>query len=53
MQLMNSAKKDLIKIGKVFFKEAGLFVVAVFVLFFDVTYFNEYVYEFHNVFNIL
>lgn len=45
--------QDVKKILLVFFKEAGLFIAAVFLLFVDGTYFNEHYFSSQTMLNIL
>lgn len=53
MQFLNIPKADLKTIIILFFREIGLFIAAVFLLFIDGNYFNEYVFESQLMLNIL
>jgi hypothetical protein len=53
MQLFNIPKEDFIKIIRVFFREAGLFIISIFLLFFDGTYFTQAFFSFQITFNIV
>lgn len=53
MQRLSVPMEDLIKIITVFFREAGLFIAAVFILFFDGTFFNERIFSAQSVLNSL
>ena len=53
MQFLNIPKADLKTIMILFFREIGLFIAAVFLLFIDGNYFNEYVFESQLMLNIL
>ena len=53
MQFLKIPKADLKTIFLIFFREAGLFIAAVFLLFFDGIYFNTNVIESQLMLNIL
>ena len=52
MQILQVPKEDLKRIFGVFFKEVVFFIIAVFFLFFDGTYFNENIFEAQNTLNV-
>ncbi len=52
MQILQVSKQDLKRIFGVFFKEVVFFIIAVFFLFFDGTYFNENIFEAQNTLNV-
>ena len=51
--LFKIPKEDLKAITVTFFREAGLFIAAVFLLFIDGVYFNEHIFESQLMLNIL
>jgi hypothetical protein len=53
MQFLKIPKVDLKAIITVFFREAGLFIAAVFLLFIDGVYFNEHFFESQLMLNVL
>lgn len=53
IQLFKIPKEDLKEIVITFFREAGLFIAAVFLLFVDGVYFNEHIFETQLMLNIL
>ena len=53
MQFLKIPKADVKTIIVIFFREAGLFIAAVFLLFFDGIYFNRNVIESQLMLNIL
>jgi hypothetical protein len=53
IQLFKITKKDLKTIVKIFFREAGLFIATVFLLFIDGVYFNEHIFKSQTMLNVL
>jgi hypothetical protein len=53
IQLFKIPKKDLKTIVKIFFREAGLFIATVFLLFIDGVYFNEHIFKSQTMLNVL
>lgn len=53
LQLFKIPQEDLKEIVITFFREAGLFIAAVFLLFVDGVYFNEHIFESQLMLNIL
>lgn len=52
MQILQVPKEDIKRIFTVFFKEVVFFIIAVFFLFFDGSYFNENIFEAQNTVNV-
>ena len=53
IQLFEIPRKDLKTIVAIFFREAGLFIAAVFLLFIDGVYFNEHIFKSQTMLNVL
>lgn len=52
MKILNIKKSDIKKIATIFIREVGLFVVFVFILFFDGTYFSKNILDIQLAFNL-
>lgn len=52
-QFLKIPIEDLKKINIIFFREIGLLIAAIFLLFFDGVYFNEYIFKSQLMLNIL
>lgn len=53
LSFLKIPKKDLKEILIIFFREAGLFIAAVFLLFIDGVYFNEHIFKSQTMLNVL